>query len=98
MTSNPGNSYENVNFSRSADVLMQTLDDEAVLLNLSNEHYYGLNELGLKLWELLEKHNSVDQLVETMLQEYEVSREELVQDINELLSDLEENDLIQLIE
>ena len=35
------------------DVLIQELAGEAVLLNLKTEQYFGLDDMGLRMWRLL---------------------------------------------
>lgn len=37
------------------DTLMRELEGESVLLNLTNEKYYGLNKVGTRMWNALEK-------------------------------------------
>ena len=42
---------------------------------------YTLNEVAARIWELLPRCNSVDDLVEAVLAEYETDREELRADV-----------------
>jgi hypothetical protein len=73
-------------------VLVRFLDKEAVLLNLDTERYFGLDETGARMWQLLTSQPSV----ETAYQ-YDVDTETLRQDIIELLENLTENGLLRLI-
>ena len=41
------------------DVLVSELDGESVLLNLKSECYFGLDEVGTRLWELLISSESI---------------------------------------
>ena len=37
----------------SPEALFQELDGETVLLNLQSERYYGLDDVGTRMWQLL---------------------------------------------
>lgn len=57
------------------------LDDEAVLLDVNAGIYYGLNEVGARVMDLLQEPTSLGTLVDVMLTEYEIDREPLRQDL-----------------
>ena len=77
------------------DVLSQTVDKEAVLLDLKNELYYGLNEVGARIWQLLQEDNSLEQIKEVLLEEYDVDETLLQKDLDTLVSALKQADLIR---
>ena len=70
------------------DVIFRDLDGEAVILNLETGQYYGLDEVGTRLWNLLAEHGQAQLAYQTLLQEYDVSEEQLEQDILALLDKL----------
>lgn len=74
----------------SANVLFQELEGEAVLLNLDNDRYYGLDDVGTRMWQLLEKHGDLATVLEHLLAEYagEVDESTLRQDLGELVGKL----------
>lgn len=78
------------------DVLFHELDGEAVLLNLKTGKYYGLNEIGARLWGLLVKNPSLDTALQTLLEEYEVDDNRLRQDILRLIEDLAAQGLVEV--
>ena len=51
------------------DVLVRELDGQAVLLNLENEAYYGLDEVGTRMWTLATTAQSVAAAYATLLDE-----------------------------
>ena len=81
-------------FSISEEVLFQEVSGELVLLDLSGENYFGLDEIGARIWQLLDQGRSVGELLDTLLDEYNVSREILENDLEELLGKLSEAGLI----
>ena len=62
-------------------VLCRDLGSEAVVLDLESGTYYGLDEVGLRMWALLQSHGDVGFVYQTILEEYEVPPERLRQDV-----------------
>lgn len=81
-------------FTVSKDVLFQEVGGETVLLDLASERYFGLDEVGTRIWALITEGSSVGEVVDTLLEEYEVEPLKLEGDIEELLSALLEAGLI----
>ncbi len=76
------------------DVVSRDLAGEAVILNLANGTYFGLNEVGTRIWNLLAEHKSTEQVLPPLLAEYEVEEAQLRQDLEVLLQTLTEKGLI----
>ena len=55
------------------DVLFRDLGGEAVLLNLKTGRYYGLDEVGTRMWLLLTQHGRVEAAYRVLLDEYDVT-------------------------
>lgn len=82
----------------SEDVLFQEVSGETVLLDLNSEQYFGLDAVGTRVWQLIGAGASADAVVDTLLQEYEVSRSTLASDVTELLDRLAEAGLIRWVD
>ena len=80
----------------SEDVLSQEVAGETVLLDLASESYFGLDEVGTRIWQLLKDGAGREQVVDTLLDEYEVERDVLENDVSELLERLAEAGLVTL--
>jgi hypothetical protein len=80
----------------SATVVFQRIDDGAVLFAPATEIYFGLNEVGARVWELLPPtSDSLDQLCGTLAAAYpEVPATELRSDVEELLAQLLQEGLV----
>jgi hypothetical protein len=61
----------------SSDVIVQELDGEAVLLNMSSEVYFGLDKIGTRIWTLLGTHGGLKTVAQALLNEFEVNEQEL---------------------
>lgn len=79
----------------SSDVLVQEVAGEAVLLDLASEQYFGLNEVGVRVWQILSEHGSPEKAVQILLQEYEVDEATLREDIAALVTGFLESGLMR---
>lgn len=77
-------------------VLVQDISGELVLLNLQQECYYGLNNVGTRMWQVITDAPSLESAVQTLLAEYDVAEDELRRDLADLITHLSENDLVVL--
>lgn len=80
----------------SKEALSQEVNGETVILDLKSESYFGLDEVGTRIWQLLQEHGDLQQTFDAMLDEFDVDEEQLHQDLNELVGKLEEAGLISL--
>lgn len=62
-------------------VLVRELAGESVLLNLNTESYFGLDEVGTRMWTALSESPSVAHAFDTLMAEYEVEPEQLRVDL-----------------
>ena len=76
-------------------VLVRELSGEAVLLNLNSEMYFGLDEIGYRMWTALTTSDSIGAAFEQLLTEYEVEPEELRQSLDALIGQCIEQGLLQ---
>ncbi len=69
-------------------VLMRGLGDEMVMLNLEAESYYGLNDVGARLMQLAQTGATLEQIIDQLLGEFEVGREQLEHDVRSVAAEL----------
>ena len=72
------------------------LQDEAVILSLSGGVYYGLNSVGSRVWELLQKPRLVRDIRDILLDEYDVNEDLCTLQLVDLLEQLREWRLLRL--
>jgi hypothetical protein len=80
------------------DTMVQELEGESVLLNLASEHYFGLDEVGTRMWQALTTADNVQAAHTMLLSEYDVSPDVLRQDLLDLVQQLVEHGLVSLSE
>lgn len=77
-------------------VLVRFLEKESVLLNLEAEIYYGLDEIGTRMWQLVTAAPNIDNAYEELLTEFDVEAELLRQNLSELLGRLVDKGLLRV--
>lgn len=77
-----------------AQVMARTVGDETVILDLASGTYFGLDPVGARIWGLMGESKTLAEICGQMLEEYEVSREELERDTLKLAQVLAAQGLI----
>jgi hypothetical protein len=75
-------------FVISKDAVFRELQGEAVILDLNAGTYFGLNEVGTRIWQLIEQNGSLRTVFETLCAEYDAAPEALEQDLLSLVTSL----------
>jgi hypothetical protein len=71
------------------------LPDETVILNEDKGGgYYGLSGVGARVWKLIQHPQTIEEVVDTLIREYDVDRQRCRQDVEELLEDMAANGLV----
>ena len=70
------------------DVVFQRLNGEAIVLNLTTGQTCNLDEIGVRMWELLSTHAAVEPAFLALLEEYDVQPDRLNADLIELVDNL----------
>jgi len=83
---------------RSSEPLQAGLDDEVVMMSVEKGKYYGLDPVGARIWGLLENPILVSELIERLVEEYEVEQQTCESETLEFLTSLLEEDLVELVE
>jgi hypothetical protein len=79
-------------------VLFRELAGEAVLLSLGSETYFGLDEVGTRMWNVLNASPSIQAAFDLLLEEYDVDEPQLRHDLEAFLAELLERKLVEICE
>lgn len=79
-----------------ATVMFRDLDGEAVILETGSGRYFGLNEVGTRMWLLLQSHGEVGAAYRQLSAEYQVAPQELLQDLEDFVATLASRQLIEI--
>jgi hypothetical protein len=80
--------------STSSDVLAAHLSGEAVLLNLRDKSYYRLNETAAAVWSGFEKGESREQILASLLEQYDIGAEQAQHDVDRVIDDMKARKLL----
>ena len=80
----------------SPKVHSQEVGDETILLDLQSESYFGLDEIGTRVWQLIQENGDMDCIIETILSEYDVEAGQLQNDLGDLVEKLAAAGLVSI--
>lgn len=78
------------------DQVSADLEGEAVILNLADGVYYGLDGVGAMVWDLLRQPRTAGELRDAVTAGYDVDAETAWRDLSALLADLSERRLVRI--
>jgi hypothetical protein len=88
------------NYPRSEPVIRRSelpgteLHGETVLLSLEQQSYYGLRSTSQRIWQLLEQPCTLQQILDALLLEYDVERQQCEREVGDFMQRLWDAQLI----
>ena len=77
-----------------SQVMGRSVGDETVILDLESGTYFGLDPVGARMWALMGEGKTLGEVCDVMLEEYDVTRQRLEEDLLNLAGELAERGLI----
>jgi hypothetical protein len=90
---NPAPSSDTV-YTVSPSVVFRQMDDGAVLLDLESGVYFGLDEIGTRVWSLLLERGTTGAVCAAMSDEFDVEPDVLAADVRRLVEELRQGGLV----
>ena len=75
-------------FIPSKDAVFRDLDGEAVILHLDSGTYFGLNAVGTRIWQLMERDGRLTAVLDDLRTEYDAPADVLERDLLDLVARL----------
>ena len=69
-------------------------DGEVVILNMNDDVYYGLDQVGGRIWTLIQEPITFGEIIQTLLEEFDVEYQQCSEDVLALFEDMLSNGLI----
>lgn len=76
------------------DVIYRGVDQETVVLNLETGVYFGLDDVGARIWQLIVERGSLRAVRAALVDEFDVSAEALDRDLIAFVTELHAKGLI----
>ncbi len=83
-------------FRKTAHQVSCQINEEVAILDLDRSLYFGLEGAGVRIWEALDQPRSVAELCDSVLETFDVSRTECEVDVLQLVSNLQDEGLIEI--
>lgn len=77
-------------------VFAQEVDDEMVILDMESENYFGLDEVGTSIWQAMQESETLQEVFDTLLAQYDVDPEVLEKDLFDFVEKLLESGLVEV--
>lgn len=81
---------------RNEGIVEAEIDGETVMMSIENGAYYGLDAIASRIWALLERPLSVQNICELLVLEFDVDMAQCQQDVLSFLTDMAERKVIQV--
>ena len=82
--------------TRTAGLMSTRLHNEIYVLNPVRDKYTGLDDIGLRVWDLLEATMRVDSLCDQVAKEYRGDPQQIRTDLMEFLNELDTEGLLEV--
>jgi hypothetical protein len=80
--------------SRNEKFIWRNLEGELVLLNPHSGQYFGLNAVGCSFYEKIDGSRTVGEIIDLLLEKFEVDRSTLENDLAELIKTMVAKEII----
>lgn len=77
-------------------VYARAFGDEIVLLDFGRGEYFGLDEVGAEIWKRLEAGDALSEIARRLVDRYEVSPDQALDDVRSLVSQMASESLVEL--
>lgn len=85
---------DNTIIKRKDKLVFNKLDDEIVMMSITNGEYYGLDAVATFIWENIETPCTFSDLIEKLTREFDVDKAQCTKDVSEFLTTMEEKNLL----
>lgn len=84
----------NSTITRNLDIDATDLEGEVVMMNLDKGQYFMMNQVGSRIWEIIKEPSTVNNIINTLLGEFQVEKHQCKENVVEFLGKLKNADLI----
>ena len=81
---------------RNSDLIEAEIDGDVVMMNPATGDYYGLGSVAGRIWKLLEQPLTEEQIVEVLLEEFEVSETQCRKEVADFIKQMCNSSVVTL--
>lgn len=82
--------------AQATDLVMSEVDDEIMLMSVDSGKYYGMDEIGSRIWQLIRQPIAISSLCDLLAEEFEVDDLTCQRDVLTFLNELSGEGLIKI--
>jgi Coenzyme PQQ synthesis protein D (PqqD) len=82
--------------TRNEEMMSAPVDRELVFLNQATDSYVALDEVGRKIWDLLERPRRLGDLIEQLCRQFDGLRAEIRSDVVDFLNELDREGMVRV--
>ena len=77
--------------------MSQEVNGETVILDLNGESYFGLDNVGTRIWQLLHEDGDLKVVFDILQKEFDVDANTLSEDMKNFIDDLIARELVKIV-
>lgn len=81
---------------RKSEIVTADMDGEIVMMHVETGNYFGLGSVGSAIWTLIENPLNVEDLVTTLLDQYEIGKDQCETEVLRFLNEMNTIGLIEV--
>lgn len=81
----------------SEQAMSQEVNGETVILDLNGESYFGLDNVGTRIWQLLHEDGDLKVVFDILQKEFDVDANTLSEDMKNFIDDLIARELVKIV-
>jgi len=85
-------------YKQNKEVIFRQEQEEAILFNPDNSDIVFINSTGCFIWDLCNGKNSQKDIIDTMLNEFDTTKDKAEEDLSKFLSDLESRKFVEKVQ
>jgi Coenzyme PQQ synthesis protein D (PqqD) len=82
--------------TRNDENAVRQIEDVVFVMNPDTSELHSFNEVGHRIWDLVDGSRTVATIVETIVDEYEIDRETAEDDVLKFLQRLQDKDVVRI--
>ncbi|NQT92597.1 MAG: lasso peptide biosynthesis PqqD family chaperone [Lentisphaerae bacterium] len=96
--SSPVNINAETTVARTSDMIASNIDGEVVMMSVSGGKYYGMDSIGSRVWEFLDRPRKVSELCALLCEEFDVEPAQCGRDVLAFLRELAGKNIIEAVD
>jgi len=78
------------------NIAWRIIDGQAYIVTVNDSKLHLLNEIGTRIWQLIERKIDFEELLKKLISEYDIELEKLRADLKEFIEELNSKGLIKI--